>query len=72
MTDVETLLRGALPRQPRNMILTYSKRDADLVAAWLAARDNEKSGAKVYHGERPCLPAGVMLAVANAIWRRRK
>jgi hypothetical protein len=72
MTDVETLLRGALPRQPRNMILTYSKRDADLVAAWLAARDNEKTNAKVYHGERPCLPAKVALTLAERIWRKRK
>lgn len=54
------------------MTLTYSKRDADLVAAWLAARDNEKQNAKVYHGERPCLPAAVMLAVAERIWRKRK
>jgi hypothetical protein len=51
--------------------LTYSQRDIDLVNSWLRARDSEKSGAKVYHGERPCLPAGVMLAVANAIWRKR-
>jgi hypothetical protein len=54
------------------MVLTYSKADVDLVNRWLAARDNEKSGAKVYHGERPCLPAGVMLAVANAVWRKRE
>jgi hypothetical protein len=52
--------------------LTYSQRDIDLVNAWLRARDNEKSNAKTYHGERPCLPAGVMLAVAEAIWRRRQ
>jgi hypothetical protein len=54
------------------VILTYSQDDVDLVNRWLAARDNEKTGAKVYHGERPCLPAKVMLAVANAIWRKRK
>ena len=54
------------------MTLTYSKHDADLVAAWLAARDNEKTDAKTYHGDRPCLPAAVMLAVAERIWRRRK
>jgi len=54
------------------MILTYSKQDVDLVNRWLAARDAEKQGAKAYHGERPCLPAGVMLAVAEAIWRKRK
>jgi hypothetical protein len=53
------------------MILTYSKTDVDLINRWLAARDSEKAGAKVYHGDRPCLPAGVMLAVAEAIWRRR-
>jgi hypothetical protein len=52
--------------------LTYSQRDIDLVNAWLRARDNEKSNAKTYHGERPCLPAGVMLAVANAVWRKRE
>jgi len=52
--------------------LTYSQRDIDLVNAWMRARDSERSGAKVYHGERPCLPAQVMLAVANAIWRRQK
>jgi hypothetical protein len=46
--------------------------DIDLVTQWLAARDNEKSGAKTYHGERPCLPARVMLAVAEAIWRKRQ
>jgi hypothetical protein len=45
--------------------------DIDLVAQWLAARDNEKTGAKVYHGERPCLPAAAMLAVAERIWRKR-
>jgi hypothetical protein len=45
--------------------------DIDLVTQWLAARDNEKSGAKVYHGERPCLPAAAMLAVAERIWRKR-
>jgi hypothetical protein len=46
--------------------------DIDMVTQWLAARDSEKSGAKVYHGERPCLPADVMLAVAEGIWRKRK
>jgi hypothetical protein len=51
--------------------LTYSQRDIDLVNAWLSARDAEKTNAKVYHGERPCLPAQVMLAVAEAIWRKR-
>ena len=52
--------------------LTYSQRDVDLVNAWLAARDAEKHNAKVYHGERPCLPAQVMLAVAKAIWKKRQ
>lgn len=52
--------------------LTYSQRDIDLVNAWLSARDAEKQNAKVYHGDRPCLPAAVMLAVAKAIWRRRQ
>ena len=45
--------------------------DIDLVTQWLAARDNEKTNAKTYHGERPCLPAAAMFAVANAIWKRR-
>jgi hypothetical protein len=53
--------------------LTYSQDDvANMVGRWLAARDNEKTGAKVYHGERPCLPAKVALALAERIWRRRK
>jgi hypothetical protein len=52
--------------------LTYSRRDIDLVNAWLRARDSEKSGAKTYHGDRPCLPAAAMLAVAQRIWRKRK
>jgi hypothetical protein len=52
--------------------LTYSQRDIDLVNAWLRARDNEKTSAKTYHGERPCLPARVMLAVAEGIWRKRQ
>jgi hypothetical protein len=46
--------------------------DIDLVTQWLAARDNEKAGAKVHHGERPCLPAKVALALAERIWRKRK
>jgi hypothetical protein len=54
------------------MILTYSKQDVDLINRWLRARDAEKTGAKVYHGERPCLPAAVMLAVAERIWRKRQ
>ena len=45
--------------------------DIDLVTQWLAARDAEKQNAKVYHGDRPCLPAKVMLAVAERFWKRR-
>jgi hypothetical protein len=53
--------------------LTYSQDDVvNMVGRWLAARDNEKTGAKVYHGDRPCLPAAAMLAVAERIWRKRK
>ena len=53
--------------------LTYSQDDVvNMVGRWLAARDSEKSGAKVYHGERPCLPAKVALALTERIWRRRK
>jgi hypothetical protein len=51
--------------------LAMTAHDIDLVTQWLAARDNEKTGAKVYHGERPCLPAAAMLAVADRIWRKR-
>jgi hypothetical protein len=54
------------------MILTYSKSDVDLVGAWLRARDAEKQNAKIYHGERPCLPAKAMMAMAERIWRKRK
>jgi hypothetical protein len=50
----------------------YTKRDLDYVMQWIAARDEERKSAKFYHGDRPCLPAGVMLAVAEAIWRKRK
>jgi hypothetical protein len=46
--------------------------DIDLVTQWLAARDNEKTNAKVYHGDRPCLPAKVALALTERIWRRRQ
>ena len=52
--------------------LAMTTHDIDLVTQWLAARDNEKTGAKVYHGERPCLPAKVALALTERIWRRRK
>jgi len=53
------------------MIPTYSKSDIDMVSAWLAARDAERQNAKTYYGERPCLPAKAMLAVAERIWRKR-
>jgi hypothetical protein len=46
--------------------------DIDLVTQWLAARDNEKTGAKVYHGERPCLPAAAMLAICQRISTKTK
>ena len=52
--------------------LTYSQRDVDLVSSWLRARDAEKQNAKIYHGDRPCLPAAAMMAVAERIWRKRK
>jgi hypothetical protein len=53
--------------------LAYSQDDVvNMGGRWLAARDNEKSAAKVYHGERPCLPAKVMLALAKRIWRKRQ
>jgi hypothetical protein len=52
--------------------LTYSQRDVDLVSSWLRARDAEKQNAKVYHGDRPCLPVAAMMAVAERIWRKRK
>lgn len=48
-----------------------STHDIDLVSQWLAARDNEKHNGKVYHGDRPCLPAKAMIALAEAIWKRR-
>jgi hypothetical protein len=38
---------------------------------WVTANDNEKQNAKVYHGDRPCLSAAAMLAVAERIWRKR-
>jgi hypothetical protein len=52
--------------------LTYSQRDVDLVGAWLRARDAEKQNAKIYHGDRPCLPAAAMMAIAKRIWRKRR
>jgi hypothetical protein len=50
----------------------YTKRDLDYVMQWIAARDEERKSAKVYHGERPCLPAKVALALTERIWRKRK
>jgi hypothetical protein len=44
--------------------------DIDLVAQWLAARDNEKSGAKTYHGTRPCIPVDALLAVCRRIFNQ--
>jgi hypothetical protein len=44
--------------------------DIDLVTQWLAARDNEKTGAKVYHGDRPCLPAAALLEVCRRIFSK--
>ena len=47
--------------------LTYSREDIDLVNRWLDARENEKRNVRVYHGNRPCLPAAAMLAVCQRI-----
>ena len=52
--------------------LTCSQRDVDLVSSWLRARDAEKQNAKIYHGDRPCLPAAAMMTVAERIWRKRE
>ena len=41
--------------------------DIDLVTQWLAARDNEKVGAKTYHGDSPCIPAAALLEVCRRI-----
>jgi hypothetical protein len=41
--------------------------DIDLVTQWLAARDNEKAGAKTYHGDSPCIPAAALLEVCRRI-----
>ena len=51
--------------------LTYSKQDIDLVTQWLAARDNEKTNAKVYHGDRPCLPTAALLEVCRRIFTKQ-
>jgi hypothetical protein len=41
--------------------------DIDLVTQWLAARDNEKSNVRAYHGESPCIPAAALLEVCRRI-----
>jgi hypothetical protein len=41
--------------------------DIDLVTQWLAARDNEKTGAKTYHGDNPCIAAAALLEVCRRI-----
>ena len=51
-------------------VLTYSHDDIDLVTRWLDARDNEKRNVRVYQGDRPCLPAAVMLAVCQRIYTK--
>jgi hypothetical protein len=60
-TDLEAAI-ATVPRSPR---------EVDLIHAWLRDRDAEKKGAKTYHGDRPCLPAKAMMAVAERIWRKR-
>jgi hypothetical protein len=66
------LLWASLGESLTMTTLTYSKTDVDLVNRWLRARDSEKTNAKTYHGDRPCLPAAAMLAVAQRIWRKRR
>jgi predicted dehydrogenase len=50
--------------------LTMTTHDIDLVTQWLAARDNEKTSAKVYHGDRPCLPTAALLEVCRRIFSK--
>jgi len=52
--------------------LTYSKTDVDLVNAWLRGRDAEKQNAKIYHGDRPCLPAAALLKVCQRIFTKKQ
>ena len=52
--------------------LTYSREDIDLVNRWLDARDNEKRNVRIYHGNRPCLPAEALLAVCQRIFTKTK
>ena len=51
-------------------VLTYSHDDIDLVNRWLAARDAEKRNVRIYHGNRPCLPAEALLAVCRRIFNQ--
>jgi hypothetical protein len=52
--------------------LTYSREDIDLVNRWLDARESEKRNVRVYHGDRPCLPATAMLAICQRIFTKTK
>jgi hypothetical protein len=44
--------------------------DIDLVTQWLAARDNEKSNVRAYHGDSPCIPAEALLEVCRRIFSK--
>jgi hypothetical protein len=48
----------------------YTKRDLDYVMQWIAARDEERKSAKVYHGDRPCIPADALLAICQRIFNQ--
>jgi hypothetical protein len=37
---------------------------------WVTANDNEKQNAKVYHGDRPCIPVDALLAVCRRIFNQ--
>lgn len=52
--------------------LTYSKTDVDLVNQWLNAREAEKQSARISTGERPNIPASIMLTIAQRIWNKRR
>jgi len=41
-----------------------------VVTPWRPERDNEKISAKVYHGDRPCIPADALLAVCRRIFNQ--
>jgi len=46
--------------------------EIDYICELLNSEDRKQVPVAVnYWGERPCLPAQVMLAVAEAIWRKR-